>query len=299
MDEQPLADGIAAQTRDRARCMELRLVLDAAGIPSETAFEGGWWLLLVRGDDLALARAELYAYRAENPSAAPLPPPAVPRFGGGPAGVAAYALLLIAVAVLAGRYAFGADWFSAGRLQAGRFLAGDWWRPVTALTLHGDAGHLSANLVFGAVFGTLAALAVGGGVAWLTILLGGALGNALNALVQAPSHAAVGASTAVFAALGLLVMHAVRYRHALPATPLRRWSPLVGGIVLLAYTGTGGERTDVVAHLTGFIAGLALGVPLMRVPAAWLRRRALQSGAAGLALGLIIACWAGALLSSA
>jgi rhomboid protease GluP len=298
MDEQPLTDGIAAQTRDRARCMELRLVLDAAGIPSETAFEAGWWLLLVRGDDLPLARAELYAYRTENSSAAPLPAPAVPRFGGGLAGVAAYALLLIAVAVLAGRYAFGADWFGAGRLQAGRFLAGDWWRPVTALTLHGDAGHLSANLVFGAVFGALAALAVGGGVAWLTILLGGALGNALNALVQAPSHAAVGASTAVFAALGLLVMHAVRYRHALPVTPLRRWSPLVGGILLLAYTGTGGERTDVVAHLTGFIAGLALAVPVTLAPASWLRRSAVQAAAAGLASGLVVVSWAGALMAT-
>jgi membrane associated rhomboid family serine protease len=177
-------------------------------------------------------------------------------------------------------------------MQAGQVLAGEWWRPVTALTLHGDAAHLSANLFFGAVFGALAGMAVGGGVAWLAILVGGALGNALNALVQAPSHASIGASTAVFAALGLVVMHAFRYRHALPATPLRRWSPLVGGVLLLAWTGTGGERTDVVAHLTGFLAGLALGAPVNGAPAAWLRRRELQAGAGALAVALVVLCWA-------
>ncbi len=294
----PVAE-IAAQSRDRARCLELRLVLDAAGIASETAFEGGWWLLLVRAEDLGHARAELYAYRAENPPGDPAPAPAVPRHRGAPAGVLGYGLTLLVVAVLAGRFVFGVDWFEAGRLQAGRVLAGDWWRPVTALTLHGDAGHLSANLVFGGLFGALAGLAVGGGVAWLTILLGGALGNALNALVQPPTHAAIGASTAVFAALGLLVMHAIRFRHALPATPLRRWSPVVGGVLLLAYTGTGGERTDVVAHLTGFLAGLALGLPVTLAPAAWLGRRAVQSAAAALAFGLLVACWGRALLAAA
>ncbi len=31
-------------------------------------------------------------------------------------------------------------------------------------------------------------------------------------------------------------------------------------IALLAYTGAGGERTDVAAHLTGFVSGLIMGV---------------------------------------
>ena len=72
MNEQPAAAGVAAQSRDRARCQELRLVLDAAGIPSETVFDDGWWLLLVRSEDLTRARAELRAYRNENPTREPL-----------------------------------------------------------------------------------------------------------------------------------------------------------------------------------------------------------------------------------
>ena len=39
----------------------------------------------------------------------------------------------------------------------------------------------------------------------------------------------------------------------------RRWAPLVGGVILLGYLGGGGENTDVLAHVTGFFAGTALG----------------------------------------
>ena len=291
MNEQPATAGVAAQSRDRARCQELRLVLDAAGIPSETVFDDGWWLVLVRSEDLTRARAELRAYRDENPTREPLPKPPLPRYGGGWPGVLGYAAVLLLVAFLAGNYVFSADWFAVGRVQAGLVMAGEWWRPITALTLHGDAGHLAANLVFGGLFGGLAALAVGGGVAWLTIALGGILGNALNALIQSPGHASIGASTAVFAALGLLVAHAVRNRQHLPSSPLRRWSPVVGGVLLLAYTGTGGERTDVMAHLTGFLAGAAVGWPVTGLPAAMLGARRVQSAAGALALGLLALGW--------
>jgi membrane associated rhomboid family serine protease len=169
---------------------------------------------------------------------------------------------------------------------------------MTALTLHADAGHLSANLVFGVVFGLLAASALGGGVAWTGILLAGALGNTLNALVQSPDHASIGASTAVFAALGIIVAHALRYWRVLGGGWLRRWSPMVGGVLLLAYTGTGGERTDVVAHLTGFIAGLLLGWAGSRVPLRYLERRSTQTIAAAAGLGLLLGSWAVALVAA-
>jgi membrane associated rhomboid family serine protease len=86
----------------------------------------------------------------------------------------------------------------------------------------------------------------------------GALGNAMNAIVQGGQHNSIGASTAVFAGLGLVsVFGWTRRRH------LRDWAqrtaPLIGGGLLLAYTGTGGERTDIVAHLTGFLAGAGFG----------------------------------------
>lgn len=48
-----------------------------------------------------------------------------------------------------------------------------------------------------------------------------------------------------------------------------QWAPLVAGLVLLGWTGTGGgdptqpaagQSVDIVAHLLGFVIGAALGV---------------------------------------
>ena len=60
----------------------------------------------------------------------------------------------------------------AGAAQAGLMLAGEWWRAVTALTLHVSSTHLLGNLVFGTVFFFLLAQMTGSGLAWLTMLLG-------------------------------------------------------------------------------------------------------------------------------
>jgi len=40
---------------------------------------------------------------------------------------------------------------------------------------------------------------------------------------------------------------------------LVRYTPIIGAVILLSYLGTSGERTDVFAHVAGFLAGLLLG----------------------------------------
>jgi membrane associated rhomboid family serine protease len=136
---------------------------------------------------------------------------------------------------------------------------GEYWRVVTALTLHLDVGHLIANLGFGVVFGLLAGQILGPGVAWATVLAAAAAANLLNAFVQPDTHLSVGASTAVFATLGLLAGYEWRRRSAAPERRAWRWAPIVAGLFLLAFTGTGGENTDVLAHVTGFVAGAVAG----------------------------------------
>jgi membrane associated rhomboid family serine protease len=202
-------------------------------------------------------------------------------------GVVAYIAVLLVVARFAHLRSFGVDWLSAGSMQAGLVVEGQWWRVFTALTLHLDAAHLLANVAFGSVLGIFAAQALGGGVAWLGIVLAGGLGNGLNALVQRPEHSAVGASTAVFAALGIMVAHALVDRRRSPGGWARRWSPLTGGLLLLAFVGMGGARTDVMAHVTGLLGGLLVGFAGSRIPIEFLRRREVQSGAA-ISVGLIL-----------
>ena len=198
-----------------------------------------------------------------------------------------------------GRGAAGEAWQAAGRVDAERILdAGEWHRCATALTLHADIGHLAGNLAGGALFGYFLVRALGGGLGWLLILLAGILGNAVNVMAHASGgHLSVGASTAVFGALGAVVGYSsVReYRAHGLRMPRRLWIPLAAGVVLLGFLGAGGERTDVLAHLWGFVAGLALAVPLAWPRQPWRPSAPAQAGLGLLALLLLAAAWATAL----
>jgi membrane associated rhomboid family serine protease len=97
---------------------------------------------------------------------------------------------------------------------------------------------------------------LGWGLAWSGLLLAGALGNVLTAFIRAPDHTSIGASTAVFATVGILAAYNWSRRRA----HINRWAPLGGGVALLAFLGMQGERTDILAHITGFGAGCLFGL---------------------------------------
>ncbi|MBI5381451.1 MAG: rhomboid family intramembrane serine protease [Opitutae bacterium] len=154
------------------------------------------------------------------------------------------------------------------------FDRGEVWRPITALLLHGDAGHLTANLISGLfVFSTVLSTIGRSRGALLAVLAAGVGNLAIAALHYPGPYQSLGASTAVFAGLGLLTGRAVRRMAQAPAA--RRWPavfvPLAAGATLLGLFGAGALPTDVGAHLTGFAAGLGLGY------VAALRRRELRA----------------------
>ena len=206
-------------------------------------------------------------------------------------GATGWTFMLLIAFWLQSRHQFGIDWLAAGRIDVAAIEAGEWWRAITALTLHADVAHLFVNIGFGAVFGSLLARQIGVGMAWLMILIGGTGGNLMNALVQKSWHTAIGASTAVFAALGLLGAYLWTGRRLIHDSWARRWTPVVGAIVLLAWLGTGDERTDIVAHLTGFLVGFAIGALLGRItqPGAPDMRR--QGALGALAVFCVILAW--------
>ena len=258
MDHSRQPTELVYRSRTRGDCNKRALVLQAAGIEYEILSPGGEYVLVVAAKDTEQAVAELGAYARGSLDGPPRPVP-LPEQSGGWRGVYAYAAVLLLVAILQDRHAFSSDWLALGKTHAGLVRQGEWWRTVTALSLHLDAGHLVANLVFGGLFGLFAGRLLGSGLAWAGILATGALGNAINAWVQPADHSAVGASTAVFGALGILAAYAWKQRRGIEGGWLRRWTPVLGGVLLLAYTGLGGERTDVIAHVTGFLSGLLLG----------------------------------------
>ena len=276
----------------RPSCEERAFVLHAMGIASRTAWNGGAWSLYVASADEIEAHAQLRRYERENPPRT-RPAPPEPLHRGAWLGSSAYAGVVLLVGFLAGTSAFNLDWLDAGSLRAAPVRGGELWRVVTALTLHLDVGHLLANLGFGTVFGLLAGQLLGPGVAWASVLVAAAGANALNAWLQPDVHASVGASTAVFATLGLLAAYAWRRRSGETERRAYRWAPLFAGVFLLAFTGAGGEHTDVLAHLTGFAMGALAGA----LQATWrLPRGAFaQLVAGGASLAIVAAAWACAL----
>lgn len=270
-------------------------MLDATGFAYERVEEDGEWRLLVAPAEADLAGDELARYAAERTwRRRPVSTPLAPHHGS-VFGAAVYAFALILVAYCAGIGLFDVDWLEAGALRSGLSPA-EWWRPVTALTLHVDQEHLLGNLLFGAGIGVLAGRMFGPGAAWLGILLSGAVANAIDMLVSPAGHGAVGASTAVFAALGLLAGFGWGQRFLLRDRRLYRWAPLFGGVSLLVLLGAGNEHVDVLGHLLGFLVGTLLGWAFAKAGLPRRRGAAFQTVSGSLAILMLCAAWLVALL---
>ena len=271
-------------------------MLRAVGIASVIDFEAEQYLLRVEGIDAAQALRHLRLYETETRRAPPQPAPPQP-YPNAISGCLIYALVLLIVGYAVANGLWRLDAFELGELNAGRVQSGQWWRAWTALTLHLDGAHLASNLAAGVWFGYLAARQIGTGIAWLLIVSGAALANLIEALLGPATHRAVGASTAVFTALGLLAAHAWRTRFHLPQRWALRWAPLVGGAVLLGWLGTAGEGTDIVAHALGFVVGAVLGAGVALPKFERALRRVPQWLPGVAALGSIAIAWACALSS--
>ena len=278
----------------RAACFEFGLVLDAKGLEYRAQQLPDACILTVAPDLAAAASDELRRYAAERHQRRAPPAPFV-AFSGSGLGAVVYAFVLILVAYCAGIDSFGVDWLAAGALESHAGASGEWWRAVTALTLHLDQEHLLGNLLFGIGVGILAGRMFGPGLAWLSILLSGTAANYVDMLVSPSWHRAVGASTAVFAALGLLAGFGWGQRLALRERGLYRWAPLFAGVCLLALLGSGSEHVDVLGHVLGFLAGVVPGCIFARAGVPRNRGPVLQRVSGCIALALLLTAWAMAL----
>lgn len=284
---------VVFESRNRRACSDRALVLASFKIPHEIVEDSRFCVLIVPAEHSAQAADELRLYDEENPPLRPTPIIALDHQNAVP-GVVAYVIIVCAVAWLAGTSFLEQDWLRAGRIDGVLVRDGEWWRTVTALTLHSGLRHLLGNIVFGVAFGLLAGRLLGSGMAWLAIVLTAALGNALNTLLLESAHRAIGASTAVFAALGLVAGFVWRGKLMSQERWAYRVGPIVGGFALLMFTGTGDANTDIGAHLMGFVCGLGGGILLTLIRNRLVDSR-LQLTSAALALLIIATAWVCAL----
>ncbi len=273
---------------DRRIIDDAALVLTAVHIPSSIEPEGAGWALRVPLHAIPAALQELEAFRRENSKPSlPAPPP---RIDGGWVGVAGFLLVIWSLPTLEGRGLFGIAWSSVGVMDATHVLDGQWWRTITALTLHADLGHLFGNSIFGAVFGLMLGRHLGSGLGWLLVVVCAALGNAINAVLRGDDFQSLGASTATFAALALVGTFVTRRGYYRGSSWRQRVGPAFAAFALLAFTGFGGERTDLIAHIAGFAMGALAGIFAATLPVhRWGRR--VQLGAGAGAIGLVVVSW--------
>jgi membrane associated rhomboid family serine protease len=242
------------------------LVVLAMGLACWLVPCDGGCRLLVEDEFAASVAEELASFDHES---AGWPPPLPPK----PASVRRIAILsplLWAVLVIA---AFNLQHTSAAfaenRLDLDAqavFGHGEWWRVVTSLFVHADLGHLTSNLIFGVFVFSAVLTTLGLARGWLLLVMASIMGNFAAAALQYPgTYRSLGASTAIFAGLGLLTGHAaclVR-RHRSPHGWRSVVIPLASGAVLLALLGSGGPEIDVAAHACGFAAGFVIGWALV------------------------------------
>ncbi len=256
-DEQEAREDAEAIVARDASEMELwSLVLSAVAIPHFVGDLPNDSTLWVAADRIHAAQHQIFLYEEENRPQVDSQERYQDRAHFNPP-----TLLIMGLFVLffyeTGPWQDHSGWFAQGAVNREAIVADhQWWRLVTALTLHADVVHLAGNIVLGGAIIHLLCRVVGTGLGWALIFMAGISGNLLNVLLRRSQHLSVGFSTAVFGAVGILCGLEIVRRRSLQGMLLA----LGAGLGLLAMLGTGGERVDLGAHFWGFAVGVALGL---------------------------------------
>lgn len=283
---------ITAQSRKQA--MEWSLALISQGIEAiiQKDEETRKWELLVPPGDYERALETIKVYRLENRGwnwRGEVPGAKIEIHW----GVVPWCLLLTMVHLFATSVSPALE--LNGQMSSALVRNGEWQRLFTAVMLHGDLGHLFANVTFGLVILGLAMARYGWGVALLATYLAGAAGNVFGLYLYERPYTGLGASGMMMGALGLLCVHSVGLWRKSPKTARYILSGVIAGFLLFVLFGFS-PKSDVVAHTGGFFAGAALGLGLAFAPPPRLESTPVNLAAITTLAALIAATWLKALL---
>ncbi|HMF41444.1 MAG TPA: rhomboid family intramembrane serine protease [Polyangia bacterium] len=282
-------DHVLRTTASATQAGDWDLVLTAASIGHRVDERDGRFALLVDANDVAAATEALAGFDEEG---APEQQPPAPDQGWSPLGILC-AIGFFAMLLVTGPRDRESIWFVAGSASADLIVRGAWWRAVTALTLHADLLHVVGNAVASLVFISAVGRWLGGGLAALLILLSATAANLLTAFRHRTNFESVGASTATFAALGLVAGLQVARRLRLRTRPGYFWVPIGAGLGLFAMLGVA-VGSDYWAHLFGLGFGVLFGVAwaFAQLKRGWRAPGPIVQALLGaVALAFVAGCW--------
>lgn len=265
--EDNMETGIRQIHGSRRQVMDWSLVLASQEIETTISRDQQDWSLVVSDADHPRAIAAIEQYRLENRGWRWRQP--VPR-----SGADFHWASLIWVFALSIIYAWSTlgTAVDSGLMDNHKVAAGQWWRLFTAVSLHGDIGHLLANLTAGVLLLGLAMGRYGAGAGVLGAYLAGAAGNLAGYIFYNESHRSLGASGMVMGALGLIAVQSFGHSRKYPRPIALVLRSLGASTFLLILWGTS-PGSDILAHAGGFAAGCFLGVLLGFCPEKWLEHR--------------------------
>jgi len=265
-----------------------RLVLSSTGISYHLREDGRRWDILVNDTDYEKAVIAIEQYLKENPEVKKTEDPLYYKYQRTYTGIWVSILLIafyVAMTISDKSDVFVKTYGSS----AFHILHGELYRSVTSLMLHAGPLHLMGNIAGIAIFGTAVCTIMGWGVGWLMILVSGITGNLTNALLYTSGHISIGASTAIFGAIGILSASQFFKKFKQSGQKIKAFLPLSCGLALLGILGSG-EHSDLMAHLFGFLAGIVLG-SLYSIFVKGPKTKGYQAGSLLLTLCLLAMAW--------
>lgn len=265
-----------------------RLVLSSTGISYHLREDGRRWDILVNDTDYEKAVIAIEQYLKENPEVKKTEDPLYSKYQRTYTGIWVSILLIafyVAMTISDKSDVFVKTYGSS----AFYILHGELYRSVTSLMLHAGPLHLMGNIAGIAIFGTAVCTIMGWGVGWLMILASGIAGNLTNALLYTSGHISIGASTAIFGAIGILSASQFFKKFKQSSQKIKAFLPLSCGLALLGILGSG-EHSDLMAHLFGFLAGIVLG-SLYSIFVKGPKTKEYQAGSLLLTLCLLAMAW--------
>ena len=135
--------------------------------------------------------------------------------------------------------------------------AGEWWRLLTPILVHGGVLHLFLNMYILFMYGPNVEQTFGTVRFVLMFLLSGLMGSAFSYAFP-PDSASVGASGAIFGVVGILVVYLYRRRRtSFMAQYLRGMGFFIVANLVFGFLFPG---IDNFAHIGGLVGGVLLGL---------------------------------------